>query len=328
MDFSAPEAPDSARAFLPREADSFGEGLWNVLKASAEAVMPSFFEAASVCLRAFGAVLLVSLVGQSVPGLSVRALELTGVAAVASILLNPGASLMELGMETISELRDYGKLLLGVMAGALAAQGGVGTGTALYTGTALFDGVLSSLVTAVLAPLIWAYLALAIGFAALGEPLLGRLRSIGAKCMEWTLKGTLTLFTSYMTITGVVSGAADATAAKAARAAISAGIPVVGGILSDATDAVLLSAGTLAGGAGVWGILTVLAVAGAPVLKLGGQYLLLKITAALCSALGETRWSGLVGDFATALGMLLALVGTQTVLLLISAVCFLRGVRG
>ncbi len=328
MDFSAPEPPAAAREYLPQEADSFGEGLWKVLQLSCKTLAPSLSQAAEVCLRAFGAVLLVCLVEQAAPGLSVRALELAGTAAVAALLLEPSAALMELGVQTTEQLRDYGKLLLPVLAGAMAARGGVTAGSALYVGTAFLDAVLSAAVAAVLVPAVWAYLALAIGYAALGEPLLGKLRDLIAKSMEWALKGTLTAFTTYMTVTGVVSGAADAAAAKAAKAAISMGVPVVGGILSEAADAVLVSAGALAGGVGVWGILTIFALACVPALKLGCQYGLLKVAAALCAAVGEGRRTGLVGDFATALGLLLALVGTQTVLLLISVVCFLQGVGG
>ncbi len=328
MDFSAPEPPKAAEEFLPKTADSFGEGLWNVLRMSASVIAPNLSEAAGICLRAFGAVLLVSLVGQFAPAISHKALRLAGVAGVAALLLSPSAALVELGMETAEKLRDYGKLLLPVLASGMAARGGVTTGSALYVGTAVFDSVLSWAATALLLPMVWFYLIFAVGHGALGEPILARFRGLLKKLMEWLLKGTLYFFTTYMTVTGVVSGAADATAAKAARLAISAGIPVVGGMLSDAADAVLLSATTLGSGAGIWGILTVLALVCAPAVRLGCQYLMLKVTAALCAALDAGSWTEIVGDFATALGMLLALVGTQTVMLLISTVCFLRGVGG
>ena len=129
-----------------------------------------------------------------------------------------------------------------------------------------------------------------------------------------------------MTITGVVSGTADAAAGKAGKIAISGAVPVVGGILSDATDAVLLSASVLGGGAGVWGILTVIAIFCAPAIGIGVRYLLLKVTGAVAASLGSGRCAALIGDFAAAMGLLLALVSTQAVLLLISAVCFLKGV--
>ena len=328
MEFEAPAPPDSAAQLLPKQADSFGEGLWNVVREAAELVSPSLTEAAGCCLRVFGGILLTAMVGQFAPGISKGALELAGTAAVAALLLEPSASLIEVGLQTVTELQDYGKLLLGVMASALAARGGVSASTALYVGTAFFDTLLGAAVTAVFLPMLWMYLALSIAHGAVGEEVLDKLRQFLRWLMEWALKLSLYIFTGYMTITGVVSGTADAAAGKAAKIAISGAVPVVGGILSDATDAVLLGAATLGSGAGIWGILTVLAIFCAPAIRIGCQYLLLKVTAAVGESLGGLRCAALAGDFAGMMGLLMALVSTQTVLLLISTVCFLRGVSG
>lgn len=328
MEFEAPPPPKAAAELLPKEADSFGEGLWNVLREGAQFLMPSLTEAAGCCLRVLAAVLLTAMAGQFAPGLAPGALELCGTAAVAVLLLEPSAALMELGARTVRELQDYGKLLAGVLASALAARGGVTASAALYAGTAFFHAALGAVATAVFLPMLWMYLALSIADGALGDKLLSKLKALLRWLMEWALKLTLYVFTGYMTITGVVSGTADAAAAKAARIAISGAVPVVGGILSDAADTVLLSASALGSGAGIWGMLTVIAVFCAPALRLGCQYLLLKITAAVGESLGGLRCSGLAEDFAGAMGLLLALVSAQTVLLLISAVCFLRGMGG
>lgn len=328
MEFEAPPPPDSAAALLPKEAESFGEGLWNVLREGAQFLAPSLNEAASCCLRVLGAVLLTAMAGQLAPGISRGALELCGAAAVAALLLEPSSALMELGAQTVRELQEYGKLLAGVLASALAARGAVSASSALYAGTAFFHAFLGAAVTAVFLPMLWAYLALAVADGALGDKLLSKLKALLRWAMEWALKLTLYTFTGYMTVTGVVSGTADAAASRAARIAISGAVPVVGGILSDASEAVLLSAAALGSGAGVWGILTVAAVFCAPALRLGCQYLLLKVTAAAGESLGGLRCGALVEDFAGALGLVLALVSTQTVLLLISTVCFLRGMGG
>lgn len=325
MEFSAPEPPDSAEEFLPTEAESFGEGLWNVLQSAFETIAPSLTEASHICLRVFAALLIAGLVSQFS---SSPAIELAGVAAVSALLLEPSRSLIEFGVDTVRDLQCYGKLLLPVMASSLAAQGGVTSSTALYVGTAVLDAVLSAAVTSVMVPMVWMFLALAIAHAAVGEPLLGKFRDLLRWAMEWALKLTLYVFTGYMAVTGVVSGTADAAAGKAARIAVSGAVPVVGGILSDATDAVLLAASTLGSGAGVWGILTVLAIFCAPALRIGVQYLLLKATAAIGETLGGLRCAALISDFSAAMGLLMALVSTQTTLLLISAVCFLRGVSG
>ena len=324
MDFSAPAAPESAEEILPKEADTFAEGLWNVGKAAISVLEPSLAGAVKSCVRLFGAMLLVALAGQVLPkGQAV--LELTGTAAVAALLLEPSGSLLELGVETVRDLQEYGKLLLPVLASALAATGGVTASTGLYVGTAAFNTLLSGAIPSLMLPILRLLLALSIAHGAVGEPILERLGALGRFCAEWALKLGLYLFTGYMAVTGVVSGAADALAGKAAKIAVSGAVPVVGGILSDAADAVLLSAATLGSGAGIWGILTVLAVFLAPALRIGVQYLLLKLTAAAGEALGCGRCAGVVGDFAGVLGLLMALCWTQAVMLLITSVCFLKG---
>lgn len=324
MEFSAPPPPESAAAYMPDKADSFAEGLWKVAEAAIETLSPEFHESLRCCLRVLCAVLLTALAGQ-LSGKKTGA-ELAGIAAVSALLLEPSAELMSSGLETVRELRSYGNLLLPVMASALAACGGVTASSALYAGTAVVDGILSGAVSRILEPMLGTFVAMSIANGAATEPLLRKIRDVIRLCMEWCLKLILYLFTGYMTLTGIFSGAADAAAGKAAKIALSGAVPVVGGILSDAADAVVLSASMLGNGAGIWGIFTVLAIFFAPAIRIGMRYLLLKLTASIGSALGAGRTAQLIEDFSTVMGLLLALVSTQAVLLLISVVCFLKGV--
>ena len=326
LELEAPLPTGEAAEYLPREADSFGEGLWNVLCAASEVLTPALHDGMRCCLRVLSVMLLVGLAGQSAPGISAKAVELSGVAAVSVMLLEPSASLLQLAVQTTESLREYGKLLLPVMASAMAARGGVTSASALYVGTAVFDTILGSVVSELMIPLVWMYLGLCVACASVGTNMLEKLRDMIRWGTEWVLKLTLYIFTGYMAITGVVSGTADAAAAKAARIAISGAVPVVGGILSDAADTVLLSAAALGNSAGILGILAVLAMFLAPVLRIGCRYLLLKATGFLGQLLGGSRSAELVEHVAGGLGMMMALVSTQAVLLLVSAVCFLRGV--
>ena len=191
LDFEAPVPPGDAAEYLPKEADSFGEGLWNVIRESAAVLAPSFTEGARCCLRVLGAMLLVGLAGQLSPGLSSGTVELAGVAAVAVLLLEPSASLIQMCLETTESLREYGKLLLPVMASAMAARGGVTSASALYVGTAVFDAVLGSLLSTVMIPMVWTYLALCVACSAVGEGLLEKLRDLLRWLTEWVLKLSL-----------------------------------------------------------------------------------------------------------------------------------------
>jgi len=112
--------------------------------------------------------------------------------------------------DTVSELSDYGKMLLPVMAGAHAAQGGVTASAALYAGTMIFDALLGKIISQLMVPMVYMYLSLSVAGCALGEDLLKRLRDLIKWLITWCLKNGLYIFTGYLSVTGVVSGATDA----------------------------------------------------------------------------------------------------------------------
>lgn len=324
-EIAAPSVPDSGAEVMPENTDSFGDALLELVQNAVGTLRPDLKEAAATCMGVIGVVLLLSIL-QAVPGTSQMACELVGAVAIGVLLLNQTNSLVNLGTETVTELSTYGKLLLPVMTAALAAQGGITGSAALYTGTALFDSILSSLISTLLIPMIYLYLALSVANSAIEENVLKQLRDFIKWLMVWTLKIILYVFTGYMGITGVVSGTTDAATLKAAKLTISGMVPVVGNILSDASEAVLISAGVVKNSAGIYGMLAVLAVCIGPFLRTGVHYLLLKATAAVCGVFGSKRITGLIGDFSSAMGLLLAMTGSVCLLLLISLVCFLKGV--
>lgn len=324
-EITAPSVPDSGAEVMPENTDSFGEALLELVQNAIGTLRPDLKEAAATCMGVIGVVLLLSIL-QAVPGTSQMACELVGAVAIGVLLLRQTNSLVNLGTETVTELSTYGKLLLPVMTAALAAQGGITGSAALYTGTALFDSILCSLISTLLIPMIYLYLALSVANSAIEEDLLKQLRDFIKWLMVWTLKIILYVFTGYMGITGVVSGTTDAATLKAAKLTISGMVPVVGNILSDASEAVLVSAGVVKNSAGIYGMLAVLAVCIGPFLRIGVHYLLLKATSAVCGVFASKRITGLINDFSSAMGLLLAMTGSVCLLLLISLVCFLKGV--
>lgn len=325
VEFTAPTVPRSGSEFMPDHTESFGTALWELVRNGISAIRPDLREAAGLCLGLIGIVLLSSLI-QTFPGMTVGTSDLVGVVTIGAMLLQRTNALVHLGVQTVAGLSEYGKLLLPVMTAAMAAQGGVTGSAALYAGTALFDSVLSSLISRLLTPMIFLYLALAAANSAVGEDILKKFRDFIKWLMTWCLKIILYVFTGYMGITGVVSGSTDAAALKAAKLTISGVVPVVGGILSDASEAVLVSAGVAKNAAGIYGMLAILALCISPFLRIGVHYLMLKATASICSVFGSKRMTEFIGNFSTAMGLLLAMTGSVCLLLLISIVCFLRGV--
>ena len=323
--FQAPEVPDSAAEYMPGDTESFGEGLWMIVKEGISHIKPSISDAAGICFSIICAVILCTIV-KTFPGSSGKIVELVCSVLIGYLLLKPSNSLINLGSETVTELSDYGKLLFPVLTAALAANGGVTKSAALYSGAVAFNTVLCSLISSVIVPMIYVFLCVAVASGAIGEKVLEKIKGFIKWLITWGLKIVLYVFTGYMGITGVVSGSADAAAVKAAKLTISGVVPVVGGILSDASETVLVSAGIVKNSVGIYGMFAVMAVWIGPFLKIGVQYLLLKVTCTICETFSAEHSCKLIQDFASAMGLLLAMTGTVCLLLLISIVCFMKGV--
>lgn len=321
--YTAPQPPEEAEALLPVEQRSFLEDLLSVIGKAAQSAAPDLTKAAKLCGSLLVMVLAVSVLN-SVSG-NVMAVEFCAVVSISALLLSSAGTMISLGAETVRKLSDYGKLLLPVMTGALAAQGGANASASMHMLTVLFDSILSSAASTILVPVLYIFLSLSIGGAATGRTALTKLADLAKWVATWLLKGILYAFTGFMSITGVVSGAADAAMVKATKLSISGMVPVVGGILSDASESVIVGAAVVKNAAGVYGMLAVMAIWITPFLQIGIQYLLLKATAALSETFGVKRCSDLIGRFAAAMGLLLAMTATVCFLLLISTICFMKG---
>ena len=325
LEIEAPSVPESGQSWMPDNTDSFLDGILELMEKSISLLYPELRNASRTGIGILASVLLVSMLA-AVSGKENGTLDLCGAAASGMILLKDSSGLISLAATTVRELNHYGKLLFPVMTAAMAAQGGITASTGLYTGTVILDAVISGIVSAVMVPGVYLFLAVSVTYAATGEALLKRIRDGIKSAISWCLKTLLTVFVTYMSITGVVSGTADAAALKATKVTVSTVVPVVGGVLSDAAEAVLVSAGLMKNAAGIYGILAVLAVLLEPFLKIGVQYLTWKLVSVLCCVISEGRIAALVEDASAAMGLLLAMTGSVCVLLMISTVCFMKGV--
>jgi len=325
LEIQAPEVPQEGEKFMPRDTGSLETGLLELMEKGLSAFAPDLRQASRASLGIICAVLIVSIL-KSFSGPVKTVAAVAGTLTVSAMLVSTTDSMIRLGTDTVMQISDYGKLLLPVMTTAMAAQGRITTSGALYAGTALFDAVLTALISRLLVPGIWLYLTMCIASGAMGEDTLKKMGQLLKDAMTFLLKTLLMIFTTYLGLTGVVSGATDAAALKAAKVTISTVVPVVGGILSDASEAVLVSASVLRSTAGIYGILAVLALFLGPFLKIGSHYVVLKLTAAVCGIFGEKTMTQLIGDFSGAMGLLLAMTGAGCMMTLISTVCFLRGV--
>lgn len=324
LELSAPEVPKSGLDRMPQNTDSFGDALLELIQSGIKLFQPELKAAVRVSSCILFAAVLFSLL-QILTEKIHAAVSIAGAATIATVMFQHTNTMIGYASETVWEICEYGKLLCPVLTTALAAQGGITASAALYTGTTAFITILNSLVSRLIVPMVYIFLFFSVAYCGLNEEIMKKFADALKNVLSWLLKTLLIVFTTYMSITGVISGTTDAAALKAAKVTISTVVPVVGGILSDASESVLVSMGIMKNAAGIYGILAVLAVFVGPFVKIGVQYLLLKASALLCSLFAERNLASLINDFSTAMGLLLGMVAAGCMLVLISTVCFMKG---
>lgn len=246
--------------------------LWDyALREGGGALASAARNAALLLAVVFLAALCASL---SASGACAKVTQMTGTVAVAALSVTHVTSCITAGSSALTTLRDFSKILLPSMCAAAAASGAATSAAAKYAATSLFLDILLSAETAVLLPMLYTYAGTVICGAALEQDVLTALSALLRKALRLLLIGFAAVFTLYLSLTGILTGSADAAAAKAVKTAVSAALPVVGSIVADAAATVTASAAILRGGIGIIGVMSVAAVCVTPYLQLAVHYAL------------------------------------------------------
>ncbi len=322
------ELPEEAEELMPdisvrEDADLWG-GVKNVFIRALLKTDDSLKSGLRLCAVLIGLVTLCAVAEMSSVSRFGGAVSAAGALGITAAFIGSFHAMVSMSQETIRSLSDYSMCLMPALAAATAMSGSVTAASALHAGTLLLSEVLMQLISRLLIPGVFFYLAVAAAEAALSSDALKELREFIGWLISKSLRIMVYFFLAFLSVTGVVSGTADAVAVKTAKAAMSGMVPVVGGMISDASESLLASAAVIKNSIGVFGMIAVLAICILPFLKVGVQYLLLKVTAAVSGSVGLKPHVALLKYFSTAMGYLLAMCGTCGFLLLISGVCFIK----
>ena len=321
--------PDSAEEILGEssieDAENYSEifgKIWSYIRASGGKLVRAALKSAVLVLAIAVLTSTVAAVFDEKGGYAVTG----GIAAISAVTVSNAASFIALGRETLTQLSAFSTALMPTLASAAAMSGEYTSAGAKYAASMMFIDVLMRCGEYLVIPVICAYLAAGIGSAAIGGEGLGA----AAGFLKWLATTVMTalmiVFTGFLSITGIVSGSADAAVQRVAKTAIGAALPVVGGIVSDAAGAMAAGAGMIKNAVGVFGMAAVLAVCVTPVLKIGAGYLAYKAASGLAGAVSDARISRLLGAVGTAFGMILGLVGSAAAMLFISVILFMKAV--
>lgn len=210
---------------------------------------------------------------------------------VVVIIVSVIKSVVSSTYDTISNISNQMECIFPVLFTLLTATGGV-VSVGIYSPlVAILTTGVSQLFSKVFYPLfVVAFVFVVVGHLSKTVKL-DKMSSFISSLFKWGVGLTFTLFAGFLTIQGISAGKYDTISLKATRFAMKNAIPIVGGYLSDGLDYVLLSSVLIKNAVGVGGLLLLLGVVLAPILKILLLKLALQFTAGILQPMSDDNIS-------------------------------------
>ena len=143
---------------------------------------------------------------------------------------------------------------------------------------------------------------------------------------KWIVGVCFTVFLSFMAIQGITAGSFDSISIRATKMTVSGYVPIIGSYMSQGFDLIMASAVLIKNAVGLSGILLLLGLVLAPIVKIVVLSLAIKLTAAVTQPIGDSRISNFLTTINKSFGMLVAcLLGVAFMYLVILALFIMTG---
>ena len=320
--------PDEASRILQQvepgsvDVKSGFSALWEAAKTGLQQglknALGSAFLMTAVCLLLSLLQSFAKSAGSVLPG---RAAELAGATAILTLALRQNGALLEHCRTAIGHLETFTKMLLGVFAAASAAAGHPASAVATAGAAMLFSQLVITLSLRLFLPAVTLYLLLTYGGVLAENNTLHQAASVGHWAVNTFFKVFLTAYFTYLSLTGLVTGTADAAAVRTAQS-LSSTVPLVGSVIAGASETILSGAALLRAGVGLVGFLGAAAICLTPFLQGLCHLLVFRVLSVFGASFAEggckTMLDALSGAYSMLVGILTACCAVQFITIVVS----------
>lgn len=209
------------------------------------------------------------------------------------------------------------QILLPIMIPLLISMGGFSSGGVLNP---VITGAITAFNTALQAfilPLLFLSSIFILINSLTEKDYVGRLAVFLRKAAIFFTGLAVTIFAGLTAIQGLVTKTADGLLVNTARYSVDNFVPIVGGFAADSIDMVLSCVAVIKNGIGVLGIIIILCLLSAPVLKILAVAVIYKITAILTEPIGSKEISASLNEMGSAVITMAVVLGLCALMFLI-----------
>lgn len=294
-------------------------GIWALLGNVVLAVLP-------VVVLVVAITILCGFVGTAKTGGVGHLVFFVAYAAVVLIVVGSVTDLIQMVGKTLNVLKTQVDLVFPIIL-TLMVAGGASTSASIYQpAVAVLSSGILQIFTWVIMPLFVVSLAFSVVSHLAPQTRLDKFVTFFNSLFKWIVGVCFTVFLSFIAIQGITAGSFDSISIRATKMTVSGYIPIIGSYMSQGFDLIMGSAILIKNAVGLSGILLLLGLVLAPIVKIVVFSLAIKLTAAVTQPVGDSR----ISDFLTAInksfGMLVAcLLGVAFMYLVILALFIMTG---
>ena len=236
---------------------------------------------------------------------------------IVTIIMSSFSGIVKLVQDTTNNLVGFMNLLVPLLIALMLYTGSIATSGVLEPIILFMINFIGNIIQTIIIPGVLIFAGLVVISKISNNFQIGKLSKFFQSSIIWFLGIVLTIFVGVVSLEGTLSSSVDGITAKTTKAAVSTAIPVVGKILGDAVDTVLGCGIILKNAVGLIGVIVVIAICIAPILKLAILTITYKLLAGICEPIADKNIVSLIEQVGDIFKIFLAILTTISVLLII-----------
>ncbi len=236
---------------------------------------------------------------------------------IVTLIMTNFAQVLNMIKESIQNLVGFMDCLIPMLMTLILTTGSIASANMLQPILLFIITFVGNFINAVILPLVLISTALGIVSKVSERVQIDKLSKFFKSSVVWILGIVLTLFVGVVSLEGNLSSSVDGITAKTTKAAVSSFIPVVGKILGDAVDTVIGCSSILKNAVGIVGVVVVIGICVAPIIKLTVLMAIYYLGAAVCQPIADSKIISLLDQMGDTFKVLLAILCSVSVMFVI-----------
>lgn len=243
---------------------------------------------------------------------------------IVTIIMNNLSDVLSMTRETISNLVGFMNTLVPLLITLVISTGSAVSGTVTQPILLFIINFIGNAIEAIFIPFILISSVLSIISNISSKAQIDKIAKFFNSTVIWTLGIVLTVFVGVLSLEGTLSSSVDGISAKAAKAAVSSVIPVVGKILGDTVDTVMGCSLILKNAVGLVGVVIIVGICIMPILKLTVLSITYSLTAAIIQPIADEKIVKLMDQISGIFKLVLGILCVVSVMLIIGVTLVIK----